>query len=143
MYPAAQSSDPYLSLRSLFLTACAGWLGHNLDFPVSHITRPFHSWRAFLLRCFGARLWSPLSFLSQVAGMGSVESVCRRWSHPWVTMRRFITLPCLYGIARHRFPTGLICGPRMTTTTGVPPHLFSMSLGAYSWVCAPPLSLRE
>src|ERR1700691_3172355 len=90
-----------------FLPHAQAGLVHNLDFLVPHITPAFS-----LLACFSAALlrcppWSPLSFLSQVAGMGSVESGLRRRSIPGRRCGDLQPFSCLHGIARHRFPTGL------------------------------------
>ena len=57
MYRATQSADPYLEpsfslsnrMRRLAWTVC-----YVVLFRTS--PRPFHAWRAFLLRCFGAKL---------------------------------------------------------------------------------------
>ena len=66
MYQAAQSADPYLRPSFSFSNRMRRWAWSvcwTLLFRTS--PRPFHAWRAFLLRRFGARLGPHCHFYPQ------------------------------------------------------------------------------
>jgi putative colanic acid biosynthesis acetyltransferase WcaF len=138
MYRATQSVDPYLRpsfsvsnrMRRLAWSAC--WI---LLFRTS--PRPFHSWRAFLLRCFGARLGTHCHFYPR----------SRIWA-PWnLVCADAVTLgdeaeiynPSPVSMGSHAIVSqqAYICGATHDYNDPCFPLIsFPMSLGAYCWVCA-------
>ena len=99
--------------------------------------RPFHSWRAFLLRCFGAKLGPNCHFYPR----------SRMWA-PWNLMcADGVTLgdeaeiynPSPVTMGSHAIVSqqAYICGATHDYNDPAFPLIsFPMSLGAYSWVCA-------
>ncbi|MGC2400720.1 MAG: putative colanic acid biosynthesis acetyltransferase [Acidobacteriaceae bacterium] len=138
MRRTAQSDDPYLrpsfplSNRLLRLAWSVTWW---LFFRLS--PRPFHSWRAFLLRCFGARLGPNCHIYPRA----------RIWA-PWnllcadgVTLgdEAEIYNPSLVIMGSHAIVSqqAYICGATHDYNDPAFPLIsFPMSLGAYCWVCA-------
>ena len=139
MYRAAQSADPYLkpsfsvSNRMRRLAWSYVW---TLLFRPS--PRPFHSWRAFLLRCFGAKLGPNCHFYPRSRVWAPWNLVCADGVIRWAMRRRYITPRPSPWDRTPSFPNRLTSAePRTTTTTRAFPLIsFPMSLGAYSWVCA-------
>jgi putative colanic acid biosynthesis acetyltransferase WcaF len=138
MYPAAQPDDPYLRpsfslsnrLRRLTWSWC--WLLLYRPSP-----RPFHDWRAFLLRCFGARLgpnchfyprariWAPWNLLCEDGVSLADEAEIYNPSPVWLGSHAIVS------------QQGYICGATHDYNDPAFPLIsFPMSLGAYSWVCA-------
>jgi putative colanic acid biosynthesis acetyltransferase WcaF len=138
MHRAAQSADPYLrasfsvSNRTVRLCWSIVWALFYRPSP-----RPFHSWRAFLLRCFGARLGPNCHFYPR----------SRVWA-PWnLLCADAVTLgddaeiynPSLVTMGSHAIVSqqGYICGATHEYDDPAFPLIsFPMSLGAYCWVCA-------
>jgi putative colanic acid biosynthesis acetyltransferase WcaF len=137
-YPRAAQSDPYLRpsfsfsnrMRRLAWSIC--W---TLLFRPS--PRPFHAWRAFLLRCFGARLgphchfyprsriWAPWNLLC--ADGVSLGDEAEIYNPSPVTMES-------HAIVSQQ---AYICGATHDyNDPSFPLISFPMKLGAYSWVCA-------
>jgi putative colanic acid biosynthesis acetyltransferase WcaF len=135
---AGQSADPYLRpsfsfsnrMRRLAWSIC--W---TLLFRPS--PRPFHAWRAFLLRCFGARLgphchfyprsriWAPWNLLC--ADGVSLGDEAEIYNPSPVTMES-------HAIVSQQ---AYICGATHDyNDPSFPLISFPMKLGAYSWVCA-------
>jgi putative colanic acid biosynthesis acetyltransferase WcaF len=137
-YQRAAQSDPYLRpsfsfsnrMRRLAWSIC--W---TLLFRPS--PRPFHAWRAFLLRCFGARLgphchfyprsriWAPWNLLC--ADGVSLGDEAEIYNPSPVTMES-------HAIVSQQ---AYICGATHDyNDPSFPLISFPMKLGAYSWVCA-------
>ena len=138
MFPAAQPDDPYL--RPSFSVSnrmgrLVWYIIWTLFFRPS--PRPFHSWRAFLLRGFGAKLGPNCHFYPR----------SRVWA-PWnlecadgVTLgdEAEIYNPSLVTMGSHAIVSqqAYICGATHDYNDPAFPLIsFPMSLGAYSWVCA-------
>jgi putative colanic acid biosynthesis acetyltransferase WcaF len=138
MYRAAQSGDPYLRpsfpmsnrMRRLAWSVCC-----TLLFRTS--PRPFHSWRALLLRCFGATLGPHCHFYPK----------SRIWA-PWnlfcadgvsLADEAEIYNPSPVSLGSHAIVSqqAYICGATHDyNDPSFPLISFPISLGAYSWVCA-------
>jgi putative colanic acid biosynthesis acetyltransferase WcaF len=137
-YQVAPISDPYL--RPSFSVAnrmrrfiwSIFWV---ILFRTS--PRPFHGWRAFLLRCFGATLGPHCHFYPR----------SRIWA-PWnLVCADSVTLgdeaeiynPSLVSRGSHAIVSqqAYICGATHDYNDPAFPLIsFPISLGAYSWVCA-------
>jgi putative colanic acid biosynthesis acetyltransferase WcaF len=138
MHRAIQSADPYLS-PSFSVSNRMGRLAWSIVWTLLFRTspRPLHSWRAFLLRCFGAKLGPNCHFYPK----------SRVWA-PW-------NLECADGVSLgdeaeiyNPSPVSLgshaivsqqayICGATHDYNDPAFPLIsFPMSVGAYSWVCA-------
>ncbi len=108
MRRAAQSADPYLRpsfslsnrMRRLAWSIC--W---TLLFRTS--PRPFHSWRAFLLRCFGARLGPHCHFYPRSRIWAPWNLLCADGVSLGDDAEIYNPSPVILRIARHRFPAGL------------------------------------
>ena len=138
MHRVTQSADPYLR-PSFSVSNRMGRLAWSIVWTLLFRTspRPFHSWRAFLLRCFGAKLGPHCHFYPK----------SRIWA-PW-------NLECADGVSLgdeaeiyNPSPVSLgshaiisqqayICGATHDYNDPAFPLIsFPMSVGAYSWVCA-------
>ncbi len=138
MYRSNQFADPYLrpSFSLSNRMGRAAWsLCYALLFRPS--PRPFHAWRAFLLRCFGAKLGPHCHFYRK----------SRIWA-PWnLECADGVTLgddaeiynPSLVLMGSHAIVSqhAYICGATHDYDDPAFPLIsFPMSLGAYCWVCA-------
>jgi putative colanic acid biosynthesis acetyltransferase WcaF len=138
MFPGAQPDDPYLR-PSFSVSNRMGRLVWSIfwTFLFRPSPRPFHSWRAFLLRGFGAKLGPNCHFYPR----------SRVWA-PWnlecadgVTLgdEAEIYNPSLVTMGSHAIVSqqAYICGATHDYNDPAFPLIsFPMSLGAYSWVCA-------
>lgn len=138
MSSATQSGDPYLRpsfplwdrLRRLAWSVC--WA---LLFRTS--PRPFHPWRSFLMRCFGAALGPNCRFYPRA----------RIWA-PWnlhcadtvsVGDGAEIYNPSLVTMGSHAIVSqqAYICGATHDYNSPAFSLIsFPMTVGAYSWICA-------
>jgi putative colanic acid biosynthesis acetyltransferase WcaF len=138
MYRASQSVDPYLQpsfpvsnrMRRLAWSVCWGLLFRTSP-------RPFHSWRSFLLRCFGAtlgpncrfypraRVWAPWNLLcADTVSVGDGAEIYN---------------PSTVSFGSHAIVSqqAYICGATHDYNDPAFPLIsFPITLGAYSWVCA-------
>jgi putative colanic acid biosynthesis acetyltransferase WcaF len=138
MSPTAQPDDPYLR-PSFSVSNRTGRLAWSVIWTLLYrpSPRPFHSWRAFLLRGFGARLGPNCHFYPR----------SRVWA-PWnlecadgVTLgdEAEIYNPSLVRMGSHAIVSqqAYICGATHDYNDPAFPLIsFPMTLGAYSWVCA-------
>jgi putative colanic acid biosynthesis acetyltransferase WcaF len=138
MFPAAQPDDPYLR-PSFSVSNRMGRFAWSIIWMLLFrpSPRPFHSWRAFLLRVFGAKLGPNCH----------VYPRSRVWA-PWnlecadgVTLgdEAEIYNPSLVTMGSHAIVSqqAYICGATHDYNDPAFPLIsFPMSLGAYSWVCA-------
>ncbi len=135
---AVTASDPYLRpafslgnrLRRLIWNAC--WF-----FLYRWSPRPFHSWRAFLLRSFGAtlgpnchfypasKIWAPWNLIcaDQVSAADGVEI--------------YNPAPVRFGSHAILSQQAYICGATHDyDDPAFPLVAYAMNFGAYSWICA-------
>jgi putative colanic acid biosynthesis acetyltransferase WcaF len=138
MHRAAQTADPYLK-PSFSLSNRLRRLGWSICWVLLFRTspRPFHSWRAFLLRCFGARLGAHCHFYPR----------SRIWA-PWnLVCADAVTLgdeaeiynPSPVAMGSHAIVSqqAYICGATHDyNDPSFPLISFPMSVGAYAWICA-------
>jgi putative colanic acid biosynthesis acetyltransferase WcaF len=138
MYRVSQSVDPYLrpsfpvSNRARRLAWSVCWF---LLFRTS--PRPFHSWRAFLLRCFGATLGPNCRFYPRSHVWAPWNLLCA--DSVSVGDEAEIYNPSPVSIGSHCIVSqqAYICGATHDYNDPAFPLIsFPMSLGAYSWVCA-------
>jgi putative colanic acid biosynthesis acetyltransferase WcaF len=131
-------ADPYLKaafpLRNRLLRLAWGVV-YALFFRPS--PRPFHGWRSFLLRCFGAR----------IAGDVHIYPTARIWA-PWnlnceenaaIAEDAVIYNPAPLHMGSHAIISqdAYICGATHDyEDPDFPLISFPTTLGAYSWVCA-------
>ncbi len=138
MYRATQTADPYLrpsfSLpnrmrRQAWSVCCA------LLFRTS--PRPFHSWRAFLLRCFGAQLGPIVIFIRRSRIWAPWNLVCADGVSLGDEAEIYNPSPVSMGSHAIVSQQAYICGATHDyNDPSFPLISFPMSLGAYSWVCA-------
>src|SRR3984957_6371997 len=138
MYPAAQSSDPYLK-PSFSISNRVRRLAWSIIWVALYRTspRPFHSWRAFLLRCFGARLGPHCHFYPRSRIWAPWNLVCADGASLGDDAE--IYNPSLVSIGSHASGSqqAYLCGATHDSNGPWFPLIsFPMSLCAYSWVCA-------
>lgn len=138
MFPPAQPDDPYLR-PSFSVSNRMGRLAWSIIWTLLFrpSPRPFHAWRAFLLRGFGAKLGPNCHFYPR----------SRVWA-PWnlecadgVTLgdEAEIYNPSVVSMGSHAIVSqqAYICGATHDYNDPAFPLISSpMSLGAYSWICA-------
>jgi putative colanic acid biosynthesis acetyltransferase WcaF len=138
MYRASQSVDPYLQpsfpvsnrMRRLAWSVC--WA---LLFRAS--PRPFHAWRSFLLRCFGATLGPNCRFYPRVRVWAPWNLLCADTVS--VGDGAEIYNPSTVSFGSHAIVSqqAYICGATHDYNDPAFPLIsFPITLGAYSWVCA-------
>lgn len=138
MFRAAQPDDPYLR-PSFSLSNRMGRLAWSIIWTLLFrpSPRPFHSWRAFLLRGFGAELGPNCHFYPRSRVWAPWNLVCA----DGVTLgdEAEIYNPSLVTMGSHAIVSqqAYICGATHDYNDPAFPLIsFPMSLGAYSWVCA-------
>jgi len=99
--------------------------------------RPFHAWRAFLLRVFGARLGADCHFLPKSKVWAPWNLVCE----DCVTVGDDAELynPSRFHLASHCIVSqgAYICGATHEYNTPEFPLVsFPMTVGPYAWICA-------
>jgi putative colanic acid biosynthesis acetyltransferase WcaF len=99
--------------------------------------RPFHAWRAFLLRCFGATLGPHCHFYPQSRVWAPWNLICE----DGVTLGDHAEIynPSPVSMGSHTIVSqqAYVCGATHDYNDPAFPLIsFPMSLGAYSWVCA-------
>ena len=103
--PAAEAVDPTL-LPAFSLRNRLGRALWNLCWALFYRTspRPFHAWRALLLRLFGAKLGTGLPLLSSIEDLGALEPGLRRPRHARRRRRAVQPVTLLPGVALHHLP---------------------------------------
>lgn len=135
---SADSTDPYLvpafPLNNRLLRAVWGFV-YVVFFRPS--PRPFHAWRAFLLRCFGARLgknchvygrariWAPWNLVCADAVAIADEAIIYNPSTITLGSHCTISQQAYLCGATHNYED-----PRF------PLVAFPISIGSYAWICA-------
>ena len=141
MVQAAQSSqsvDPYLkpsfplSNRIRRLAWSIGW---SLLYRPS--PRPFHAWRAFVLRCFGAELGQNCHFYPRARVWAPWNLVCADAVTLGDEAEIYNPSPVTMGSHAIVSQQAYVCGATHDYNDAAFPLIsFPMHLGAYSWVCA-------
>jgi putative colanic acid biosynthesis acetyltransferase WcaF len=135
---SAEGTDPYLvpafPLTNRLLRAFWGFV-YVVFFRTS--PRPFHAWRAFLLRCFGARLGKNCH----------ISGRARIWA-PWnLTCGQLATIgdeaivynPAPITLGSHAIVSqqAYLCGATHDyEDPNFPLVAFPISIGPYAWICA-------
>ena len=136
--PAETAADPYLRpafaasdrARRLIWRAC--WIVLYRWSP-----RPMHGWRAFLLRCFGARLGPGCTFYpaSKVWAPWNLE--CADCVVAADGVEIYNPAPMRFGSHAILSQGAFVCGATHDYDDPRFPLLaYAMDFGAYSWVCA-------
>jgi putative colanic acid biosynthesis acetyltransferase WcaF len=138
MDPHVPNRDPYLEpafslnnrARRLLWNIC--WL-----FLYRLSPRPFHSWRAMLLRCFGARLGPNCHFYPKSRVWAPWNLVCDAQACLGDEAEIYNPSPVQLGSHAIVSQQAYICGATHDYNDPAFPLVsFAMSLGAYSWICA-------
>jgi putative colanic acid biosynthesis acetyltransferase WcaF len=137
-YRAAQHTDPYLRPSFSFSNRMRRWVWSvcwALLFRTS--PRPFHAWRAFLLRCFGAKLGPHCHFYPQSRVWAPWNLLCADGVSLGDQAEIYNPSPVTMGSHAIVSQQAYICGATHDYNDPSFPLISSpMSLGAYSWVCA-------
>lgn len=132
------SPDPYLvpafPVKSRLLRAAWGFV-HSTLFRTS--PRPFHRWRAFLLRCFGAKLganvhiyprasiWAPWNLVCDDQATIGDEAIVYNPEHIVLGSHAIVSQQAYLCGATHDYED-----------PGFPLIAFPISIGSYAWICA-------
>jgi putative colanic acid biosynthesis acetyltransferase WcaF len=135
---ATGAKDPYLRpafslsnrLRRLLWNLC--WALFYRYSP-----RPFHAWRAFLLRCFGATMGPNCHFYPGSKVWAPWNLVCQNQVSAADGVEIYNPAPIYFGSHAILSQQAYICGATHNyDDPGFPLIAFSMTFGAYSWICA-------
>jgi putative colanic acid biosynthesis acetyltransferase WcaF len=138
MFSSTQSRDPFL--RPTFpLSNRVRRQMWNLCWALFYRTspRPFHAWRSFLLRCFGAKLGPNCHFYPRSRVWAPWNLVCEDGASLGDDAE--IYNPSRVNLGSHAVVSqqAYICGATHDYNDAEFPFIsFPMTLGAYSWVCA-------
>jgi putative colanic acid biosynthesis acetyltransferase WcaF len=138
MYRATQTADPYLK-PSFSVSNRTGRLAWSIVWLLLYrwSPRPFHIWRAFLLRCFGATLGPNCHFYPNSRVWAPWNLVCADGVS--VGDEAEIYNPSLVCMGSHAIISqqAYICGATHDYDDRAFPLIsFPMNVGAYAWVCA-------
>jgi putative colanic acid biosynthesis acetyltransferase WcaF len=135
---AATATDPYLRpafslgnrLRRLLWNMC--WMLLYRWTP-----RPLHAWRSFLLRCFGATMGPSCHFYPGSKVWAPWNLICADQVSAADGAEIYNPAPIRFGshaiLSQHAY----ICGATHDYDDPAFPLIaYTMSLGAYSWICA-------
>lgn len=132
------SSDPYLApafpLKSKLLRATWGVV-YALLFRTS--PRPFHRWRSFLLRCFGARLGENCHIYGGARIWAPWNLICE--DNATIGDEAIVYNPEQVSLGSHAIVSqqAYLCGATHDYEDPAFPLIaFPISLGSYAWVCA-------
>jgi putative colanic acid biosynthesis acetyltransferase WcaF len=138
MFSSAKSRDPFL--RPTFpLSHRVRRQMWNLCWALLYRTspRPFHAWRSFLLRCFGAKLGPHCHFYPRSRVWAPWNLVCEDGA--CLSDDAEIYNPSQVRLGSHAVVSqqAYICGATHDYNDPKFPFIsFPMNLGAYCWVCA-------
>jgi putative colanic acid biosynthesis acetyltransferase WcaF len=138
MYRAVQSADPYLK-PSFSVPNRLGRLAWSIVWALLYrpSPRPFHAWRAFLLRCFGATLGPNCHFYPKSRIWAPWNLVCADGASLGDEAELYNPSPLSMGSHAIVSQQAYICGATHDYNDPAFPLIsFPMSVGAYAWVCA-------
>ena len=138
MYRAVQSVDPYLK-PSFSVQNRMGRLAWSVVwiFLYRPSPRPFHGWRSFLLRCFGATLGPNCHFYPKSRIWAPWNLVCADGASVGDEAEIYNPSPVSMGSHAIVSQQAYICGATHDyNDPSFPLISFPMSVGAYAWVCA-------
>jgi putative colanic acid biosynthesis acetyltransferase WcaF len=135
---AETAADPYLRpafslrdrLRRLIWNVC--WA---LAYRIS--PRPFHGWRSFLLRSFGATMGSDCHFYPKSKVWAPWNLVCADQVTAADGAEIYNPAPVTFGSHAILSQDAYLCGATHDyDDAGFPLIAYAMHIGAYAWVCA-------
>ena len=136
--PAETAADPYLRpafsfrdrLRRLNWNIC--WFFLYRTSP-----RPLHSWRSFLLRCFGAKMGANCHFYPRSKVWAPWNLICADQVTAADGVEIYNPAPVTLGSHAILSQDAYLCGATHDYDDQAFPLIaYAMSLGAYCWVCA-------
>jgi putative colanic acid biosynthesis acetyltransferase WcaF len=132
------AADPYLrpafSLSDRLRRQC--W---NICWALLYRTspRPLHSWRAFLLRAFGAELGANCHFYPQSKVWAPWNLICADQVTAGDGAEIYNPAPVTFGSHAILSQEAYVCGATHDyDDPGFPLIAFAMSFGPYAWICA-------
>jgi putative colanic acid biosynthesis acetyltransferase WcaF len=132
------SDDPYL--RPAFsLSDRVRRQGWNICWALFYRTspRPLHSWRAFLLRIFGAELGPNCHFYPQSKVWAPWNLICADQVTAGDGAVIYNPAPITFGSHAILSQEAYVCGATHDyNDPGFPLMAFTMSFGPYAWICA-------
>ena len=135
---SAAHTDPFLApafpLTDRLLRGLWG-LAYGVFFRIS--PRPFHAWRAFLLRCFGAKIGKHCHVYARARIWAPWNLRCA--DHATIADEAVIYNPELVQLGSHAIVSqqAYLCGATHDyEDPEFPLVAFPISIGSYAWVCA-------
>jgi putative colanic acid biosynthesis acetyltransferase WcaF len=136
--PAETAADPYLrpafSLRDRLRR-----LNWNLCWAIFYRTspRPLHSWRAFLLRLFGAKMGPNCHFYPRSKVWAPWNLICADQVTAGDGVEIYNPAPVTLGSHAILSQEAYLCGATHDYDDPAFPLIaYAMNIGAYAWVCA-------
>jgi putative colanic acid biosynthesis acetyltransferase WcaF len=136
--PAETAADPYLrpafSLRDRLRR-----LNWNLCWAIFYRTspRPLHSWRAFLLRLFGAKMGPNCHFYPRSKVWAPWNLICADQVTAGDGVEIYNPAPVTLGSHAILSQEAYVCGATHDYDDPAFPLIaYAMNIGAYAWVCA-------
>ena len=136
--PAETAADPYLrpafSLRDRLRR-----LNWNLCWAIFYRTspRPLHSWRAFLLRLFGAKMGPNCHFYPRSRVWAPWNLICADQVTAGDGVEIYNPAPVTLGSHAILSQEAYLCGATHDYDDPAFPLIaYAMNIGAYAWVCA-------
>jgi putative colanic acid biosynthesis acetyltransferase WcaF len=136
--PAETAADPYLrpafSLRDRLRR-----LNWNLCWAIFYRTspRPLHSWRAFLLRLFGAQMGPNCHFYPRSKVWAPWNLICADQVTAGDGVEIYNPAPVTLGSHAILSQEAYVCGATHDYDDPAFPLIaYAMNIGAYAWVCA-------
>jgi putative colanic acid biosynthesis acetyltransferase WcaF len=130
--------DPYLvpafPLRNRLARAAWGFV-YVVFFRIS--PRPLHRWRAFLLRCFGAKLANDVHIYPKAQIWAPWNLVCA--DHATIADEAIVYNPAGVSLGSHAIVSqqAYLCGATHDYEDPKFPLIaFPISIGPYAWICA-------
>lgn len=136
--PAETAADPYLRpafsfrdrMRRLNWNIC--WLFLYRTSP-----RPLHSWRSFLLRCFGATMGAKCHFYPRSKVWAPWNLICSDQVTAADGVEIYNPAPVTLGSHAILSQDAYVCGATHDYDDPAFPLIaYAMTVGAYCWVCA-------
>lgn len=136
--PAETAADPYLRpafsvgnrLRRLIWGICWALLYRTSP-------RPFHEWRVFLLRLFGAKMGPDCHFYPRSKVWAPWNLICANQVTAGDGVEIYNPAPVTFSSHAILSQDAYVCGATHDYNDPAFPLLaYAMSFGAYSWICA-------
>ena len=135
---AETAADPYLRPAFSLRDDCGGWCGISAGACCTGLSpRPFHGWRAMLLRLFGATMGPNCHFYPGSKVWAPWNLICADQVTAGDGVEIYNPAPVRLGSHAILSQGAYLCGATHDYDDPAFPLLaYAMEIGAYAWVCA-------